>query len=201
MQVRRTFRVVAIVAAAALVVGAFGLPADAKKRKKKKPKPTPTVFACAPGTYTEAPDAEVVKITDAATEAAPVVIEFSHGPSGPVGQTHESLYFNIQLETPNAAPGLYIREEFSERHDIDLSLFDSAGEEVDSSGAFNAAPVNPGPEEADLSSGGRGGEDFESIPGFAGASCGAYTIESSAYATPGTDAVLKIWLGEPAPAE
>ncbi len=186
----RTARTTAVLAIAALVIGAFvALPAEAAK-KKKALKCSP--FAPAVEGAAESP---VVKITPKATEEKPVVIEFEHGPAGPSqAGLDEWQYFNIQIFGP--ASGLHIREEFSDRHDIDLYLYDAAGEEVDSSGGFNTAPI-PGVTDA----GGRAGTNYESIPGYAVSPCQGFTIGSDAYMTYGTAVQLKIWFGEVAPAE
>lgn len=190
----RSARTFAVVASVAMIVGAFAAaPADAAKKKKKK-------LSCAPATspIEAAAEAPLVRVTAKATEEKPIVVEFEH-PSSLV-QEHEALpdtqdeqYVNIQVVS-KASEGLYIKEEFDDRHDIDLYLYNGAGEEVASSGAFNPAPVSAGP--ADLSSGGNGGENFESIPGFEAAPCELYTAESIAYATPGTPVKMSIWVGE-----
>ncbi len=179
---RKLTRTIAVLASAALVAGAFfAVPAEAAKKKKVKC----SAFTPAVEGSEEAP---VVKITPAATEEKPVEIKLEHGPAlYPVST--EDLYANIQVYGPSG--GLYIRSEFSDYHDIDLYLFDAAGEEVASSGAFNPAPV-PGL----LDAGGNGGTNYESIPGFAATQCAGYTINSHAYATYGTEVTLKVWLGE-----
>ena len=186
----RSVRTFAVLASASLIVGAFAAgPADAAKKKKKP--------ACAPYvTAVEgAAEAPVVTVTEKATEEAPVVVEFEHPAS--LVQEHEALpdtqdeqYANIQVAS-KAPAGLYVKIEFDARHDIDLYLYDDAGEEVASSGAFNAAPVAPF-----FDAGGRGGETFESITGFETAPCQGVTAESIAYASPGTPVKMTIWLGE-----
>ena len=181
---RSTSKSLAVVASAALIVGAFvAAPAEAKKKKKAV---KCGQFAPAVEGSEEAP---IVQITPAATEEKPVEIKLEHGPAAYPAHT-EDLYANIQVVGPSA--GLYIREEFSDYHDIDLYLYDAAGEEVASSGAFNPAPI-PGVTDAD----GNGGTNFESIPGFAVSQCAGFTINSHAYLTYGTEATLKIWLGAP----
>ncbi len=188
----RSVRTLAVLASAGLIVGAFAAgPADAAK-KKKKPK-TLTCDTFTPG-MEEAAEAEVVKITPAATEENPVVIEYEHGMAGPsiplVGHPGltESQYFNIQLYgAPNT--GLWLKQEFSDRHDLDLYLFNEAGEEVAHSGGFNTLPQA-------YDSDGNATENSENIPGYPGDQCAGYTIESIAYLTPGTDVKLSIWYGE-----
>ena len=178
----RPLRAVMIGAVVTLILGGLAAPtAQAKKAKALK------CGQFSPG-IEEAADAEVVKVTTKATEQKPVVIDYEHGPSlYPAAQ--ESLYFNVQVYGP--ASGLYILQEFDNQSDIDLYLYDAAGEEVASSGAFNPAPI-PGVTDA----GGNGGSGYESINGYATGTCEGFTIESAAYATFGTPATLKIWLGE-----
>ena len=188
MKAARITRVVAVFSAVALVGAVFAAPATAGKKKGKALK----CGSFAAGVE-DAAEAELVKVTKKATEAKPVVIEFEHAPS--IAEVHqEHLYFNVQVFGPSS--GLYIREEFDDHSDIDLYLYNGAGEEVASSGAFNPLPI-PGYTDA----GGNGGAGFESIPGHPAATCEGFTIESSAYATMGTPVTLKLWLGEPAPAE
>lgn len=191
----RSIRTLAVLASAGLLVGAFAAaPADAAKKKKKKG------VTCAPfeTSFEAAAEAPLVRVTEAATEETPIVVEFSHPPS--VVQEHPSApdtqdeqYVNIQVVS-KAGSGLYIKDEFASRHDIDLHLYNSAGEEVDSSGGFNTLPVTLGP--VDFTSGGRAGENYESIVGFAADPCAGYTAESVAFASPGTDGTFSIWLGE-----
>lgn len=176
-------RIVALMASAALIAGAFATaPALAGKKKGK-------ALKC--GQFTagveDAASAPVLQVTPSHTEAAPLVVEFEHGAAMPL--TAEHIYHNVQVVGP--ASGLYIREEFDSYSDIDLYLYDAAGEEVASSGAFNQAPV-PGVFDAD----GNGGMGYESINGLATATCAGYTIESASYLTFGTPVTLKIWLGE-----
>lgn len=191
----RSIRTLAVLASAGLLVGAFAAgPADAAKKKKKG-------VTCAPFTPTNeaAAEAPLVRVTEKATAEKPIVVEFEHPAS--LVQEHASLpdtqdekYVNIQVVS-KASQGLYIKEEFNRWHDIDLYLYNTAGEEVASSGAFNPIPVGP------FSSGGNGGENFESISGFAANPCEGYTAESVAFATPGTPVKMSIWLGEVAAAE
>jgi len=185
----KVVRFIAVGAAIALVGATFVSPAVAAKKGK-----APKCGQFAPGVE-EAAEAEVLKVTPKATEAKPLVIEYEHGPA--LWPKTEHLYFNIQIFGPSS--GLYVRQEFSDRHDLDLYLFDGAGEEVASSGAFNPTPVAVGP--LDFTSGGNGGTNYESINGYPVATCEGFTIDSTNFASPGTATVLKIWLGEPAAAE
>jgi hypothetical protein len=187
MRATRMVRTLAVLASVSLVFAAMAAPAEAKKKKKKKLVCDEYVSA-----VEGAEEAEVVQITDAATEEAPVVIEFEHGGALPEVAT-ESLYFNVQIYSKATETGLHILDEFDDREDVDLYLYDAAGEEVDSAAGFNPAPEILGDNE------GRTGTNFEHIPGFAATQCAGYTIESLAYLTDGTPATLSIWLGEAAP--
>ena len=180
MNVARSMRVVALGAVAALVLSATVVPTAHAGKKLKCGQFSSGVE--------DAAEAELVKITPKATEEKPVVIEYEHGPALYPAST-ESLYFNIQSFGPSS--GLYILQEFDNHSDIDLYLYDGAGEEVASSGAFNPLPI-PGVTDA----GGNGGTGYESINGYPVSTCEGFTIESLAYATFGTPATLKIWFGE-----
>jgi hypothetical protein len=190
-------RALALLASAGLVAAAFVAP-PAQAAKKKKP------FSCAPGTAAvpaeghssnadEAAEAEVVNVTAAATEEKPLVVEYAHGPA--LDPAHEdTLYFAFQVVSKTPGSGLYLKMEWpGVESDIDMYMYDSSGAEVASSGAYNPVPI-PGVTDA----GGNGGQGFESIPGFPADPCSPYTVESKAYATPGEDMTLSVWLGEPA---
>jgi hypothetical protein len=192
---RKAMRAVALVATAALVAGAFfAVPAEAAKKKKKAVK----CSAFTPG-IEEAKEAKVVTIPKTATEKKPIKIEYEHGPAGPSNPItgddllNEWIYFNIQSTGPTS--GLYIKQEFSDHHDIDLYLYDAAGEEVTHSGGFNVAPVGP------FSDDGKAGTNYESISGVATSTCTGYTIGSNAYLTYGTPVTLSIWFGKVVAAE
>jgi hypothetical protein len=180
-------RTAAVSASVALVFSALSAaPAEAKKKIR-----CPAFSAG----YEGAAEADTLKVTDKATEKKPLTVEFDH-PASLTVVADDYKYYNVQIFSKARATGLYIREEFNEMSDIDLYLYDEAGEEVASSGAFNPAPI-PGLTDA----GGNGGSGFESIPGFATERCAGFSIESHAYMTPGTDVALKIWLGKPAKEE
>jgi hypothetical protein len=205
-RITRTF---AVVAAASLIVGAFAAgPADAKKKKKKKkpvvascPAFTPGEVASGGSTGADAAAAPVVQVTDAHTAEAPLVIEYEHGPAFWETASHtpiqeDTKYFNVQVDSANPAPGLYARIDWAapSPSDIDFYQYDDSGAEVATSGAANAAPVDA--VVIDLSSGGNGGDGFESIPGYPASDCAGYTFESQAFTTPGEAMTISFWLGE-----
>jgi len=185
MRSRRTLRTISALASVGLLVGAMTAgPADAAKKKKKKL----VCDAFTPGVE-DAAEAEVVKITPKATEKKPVVIEFEHAGSAPVAaQDHQ--WFNVQVYSKTPTAGLWIKDEFSDRHDIDLYLYNSAGEEVALSGGFNPLPEVGGDSDGNATT------NSEQIPGYPAGQCEGYTIESVGFLTPGTDATLSIWFGE-----
>jgi hypothetical protein len=201
----RTKRLFSLALTTALVAGAFALPAaEAAKKKKKK-------FNCAPTTATApqsghagaetAPESEVVRVTEAATAEAPVVIEYEHGPAMYIFGTAEPIqednaYFNFQVVSKKPGQGLYLLQEWGTAiSDLDLYLYDETGTQVALSGAFNAAPENT--PAADFSGpNGTGGTGYESISGYPTLPCVPYTVESVAYATQGEPVTLKVWLGE-----
>ena len=195
MRSTRSLRPLTAAVCLALVAGAFVAgPAQAGKKKKK--------FSCAPATAAapteghssnaeEAAEAEVVNVTAAHTEEAPLVIEYEHGPAlDPVAE--DTLYFAFQVVSKTPGAGVYVLQEWEgSMSDIDLYMYDSGGTEVSYSGAYNPAPI-PGATD----SGGNGGQGYESIPGYPADPCSPYTLESKAYATMGEPMTLKIWLGE-----
>lgn len=193
----RSVRTLAVLASAGLIVGAFAAgPADAAKKKRKK-------FSCAPATAAvpaaghssnaeEAAQAEVLNVTQAATEEKPLVVEYEHGPAVSDIGVEDTKYFAFQVVSKKPGAGAYVKIEWPGTvSDIDLYMYDAAGTEVAQSGAFNPVAI-PGVTDA----GGNGGPGFESIPGFPAEPCSPYTIESKGYATPGEAMKLSIWLGE-----
>ena len=168
---------------------------------KKKPKGCPTFAPVEPnspsGETAEALETPVVKVTDKATAEAPIVIEYEHGMALWNTATQEpivedTVFFNFQVESKKAAPGLYIFQEWAAHppSDMDLYLYDGLGEQVASSGSANAFPVHVPTQET-------GAWGLESIPGFATSNCAGYTAESRAFTTAGEAMTLTVWLGEP----
>ena len=195
----RSIRALAVVASAALILGAFVAgPADAKK--KKCPKVTFVEPASPSASRTEVPGGKVVTITDKATAEAPVVIEYDHGPAlwnvasqEPI--VEDTKWFNIQVDSAAPAAGLYLRQEWPipSVSDMDLYLWDgSSGAQVDVSGAFNAVPV-PIPGTFNET----GAMGFESISGLVVGDCAGLAVESRAFWSAGEAMTLKVWLDKP----
>lgn len=198
MSVSRSFRGIAVVASAAMVLGAFAAaPAEAKKKKKSCPAFQPVEPTSDSGEKAEALEAEIVKVTDKATADKPIVIEYEHGPAlwETATQTpivEDTAFFNFQVQTKKPGAGLHLEMTWPtpSESDIDMYLYDT-GARAASSGAFNPAPV-PGVFDAS----GNGGMGFETIPGFDAANCAGYTVESRAFMTTGQDVTLTVYLGE-----
>ncbi len=196
----KSLRALAVMASAALILGAFvAAPADAKKKKKKGCASAVIVEPQSPSaSRTEAPAAEVVKITDKATAEAPVVIEYDHGPAlwdtaNQAPLVEDTKWFNIQVDSAAPSTGLYILQEWAapSLSDMDLYLWDGpTGAQAALSGAANIAPVAvPGLFDT-------GGMGWESISGFLVGDCAGFSIESRAFMTPGEAMTLTIWLGD-----
>lgn len=205
MKARGSIRTLSVVASAALILGAFVAPADAKKKKKPKPPPAPP--ACAPFTPGEAgAEAKTTVVTDTATAEAPVVVEFETemGMADDLGLGEydgtASVFQNIQVDSSNPSAGLYVKIEFADRNDYDLYLLTPAGETAANSGAFNGVPegatlpvaVGGGAPEG----GWAAGSNFESVTGINTPDCGGYTAQIKSYLTPGGTVTMSAWLGE-----
>ena len=202
MRSPRFIRTVAVVGMSALVLGAFVAgPADAKKRKKKP-------AACYEFQQGEnGTDKPTLKVTDAATEAAPAVQPISLGPEfteGIVeaigGPANPSEYFNVQVDSAAKEAGLYILFEFDERRDYDLNVFHTDGSYAARSHGFQ--PVLGINETVDAEQGNLGGHAGEStthsekIVGLRTSDCGGWTVSADNYFGEGGDFEVKVWLGD-----
>ena len=192
----RSIRTFAVLAAAGLLVGAFAAaPADAAKRKKKKPP------ACAAFVPPEsAGEAEVVKLTDAATEEAPLEVAVSTGPGLGIGRDPDGggehvsqTYVPVQVDSAAPGAGIYGRVEFTPLFDYDLYLDDAAGTELMASGGFGVVDDSELGGDAENSETGAG---FEAIYGITTEDCGGYVFDIVGATTPGEEVTLKLWLGE-----
>lgn len=207
MNGNRLLRTASVVTSAALILGALvAAPADAKK---KKPKGCPAVVPVEPasdsGQTAEVTEQPVVKVTDAHTAESPLVFEYSHGAAfWTITQTpvqEDTVFFNLQIESKNPAPGLYVFQEWAKHpgSDMDLYLWDATtGEQVESSGSSNVAPepVPALPVVGDIHGQSTGAWGLESISGFPVSNCAGYVAESRAFTSPGEDMTLTVWLGE-----
>lgn len=199
----KTVRSLAVLASAALLVGGIvAAPAEAKKKRKKPPSCPAATYAepASPSASRPEAGAEIIKVTDQATQEAPIVIEYEHGAAlwetasqAPIQE--DTLWFQIQVDSASPAKGLFARLDWAvpSVSDIDLYLWDGiSGEQAAASGATNAVPVNA-PFVAET-----GAMGYESISGFAVADCSNYLVESRAFMTAGEAMTLTLWLGDPA---
>lgn len=194
----RTARPVAMLACLALLAGAFVAgPADAKKKKKKKPP------ACAPYTpWEKAAEVEVTKVTDAATEEAPIelTIDTAEGLGFSSSDSEDSptqghithAWANVQVDPAATSAGLYVRVEFPAQWDYDLFL-----RNPDGSSEFYAAGGHPIQVFDGTGHGGHSELGAEQLDGILSADCQGYSVDIASAQTPGGDVTLKLWLGEP----
>jgi hypothetical protein len=184
-----------------LLVGALTMPADAKKKKKKKPA---APAACATFTPGEAGAGKpTVTLTDAATEAAPVVQKVTLAESAAdltQGLTEAgSDAFNIQVDSAAASAGVYALIEFQPRNDIDLAMLHPDGSYAAQSHSWNTIQESTDQGPFPVSSQGYGGEGTdhsEKLVGIATADCGGWTIKADNFLGMGGDFDVKLWLGE-----
>lgn len=200
----RSVHTFAVLASAGLIVGAFAAgPADAAKKKRKPP-------ACAAYVpHEKAAEAELVKVTEAATAEAPIELEVETAPGlgsgrpggdgtfAALGENTSEAFVNVQVDTKApVASGLYVTVEFTPAWDYDLYLDDSTGTEVAHSAGFLNQTFGAGAAaESAIGS--------ENILGIETADCGGYSVDIAGATTPGETVTLKLWLGEiqAAPAE
>jgi hypothetical protein len=156
--------------------------------KKKKPK------ACAPYATTQegAADAELTRITAAATEEKPIEVTLEAPDGTPAATQH--VFQNAQVVSNPGTNGLYVRLEFPDHADLDLYLRDAAGEQVARAAGFNPAPEG---ELNDTAAGGHSETGAEQIDGFAVTKCAGYTVDVESFAFEGGEVLLKFWLGAP----
>ena len=197
----RVTRTIAVLASAAMLVGAFAAaPAEAKKKKKKAP------AACAayvPGE--KGTGAPITVVTDAATADKPVVIKHAteaglgfsseEGEGNPDEELTTHSYTNVQVDSANPSAGLYISLEFTPVFDYDLWLRDAAHTAL----AYSAGASPPVPVVADgTGHGGHSGVGTENIDGFLAADCQGFTVDIASAGSPGGEVTISYWLGEAA---
>lgn len=159
----------------------------------------PSVPNSPSGQKSEARKARVRRVTDAAIESSPVKTKYSFGPSlwepetrTPVSE--DTFFVNLQVDTASATRGLFIRASWAETStsDLELVLYDGAGEQVAISDANNLLPVAP---PAGASDYGTGGPGYEQLSGYEASDCSGYTLEVRALRTTGEEVTLSVWLG------
>jgi hypothetical protein len=185
-----------------LLVGSLTMPATAKKKKKHK-KPAAPV-ACAPFSPGEAGAGKpTVVLTDAATEAAPVVQKVTLAESAAdltQGLTDAGAdAFNIQVDSALPSTGLYALIEFEPRNDIDLGLLHPDGSYAAQSHSWNTIQESTDQGPVPVSSQGNGGEGTdhsEKLVGITTGDCGGWTLQVQNYLGLGGEYDVKLWLGE-----
>lgn len=191
-----SFRRTMIVVSVALFVGAtlVGTPATAKK-SGKCPRFEPVPPSTASTRDDDIATQPVTRVTDAATEKKPVVVEFEQEASvwwyaynqgrGPI--VDGSRYFNIQVDTKKEVTGLHVRLEWPIAPlELDLYMYYEYGDMAAWSESTNALPTGTD---------GTGGPGFEYIAGYPVARCTGFVIEDNAMWTTPQTAQLKLWLG------
>lgn len=187
----KNIRTLALVASAALVLGAF-VAGPAEARKKCRPYKPGALGA----------EAETTKVTDAATEAAPVEVELSTGPgagftnaddpSGDTGATSHAFH-NVQVDSKSSTAALFVRIEFLPTWDYDLFLRASYGGSVAYEADFNqAAGAGLGGTQ-----GGHAEQGASQIDGYLARDCDGFTADVAGSSTAGGAVTMKLWLGKP----
>lgn len=189
---RKTIRALAVLASAAMLLGAFVAPADAGKKKRKPP-------VCAPYAPGENGAEEKVNVvTQAHTAEAPLTLEVELGPGlgagrdpGGLGAEVSHAYVPVQVDTAAPTGGaLYLNATWTViPEDYDLYLDTADGTEVANSAGYG--PVDDGTTEDST-------HDFgsETIISIDTADCGGYTLDVVGATTPGGTVTLNLYLGE-----
>lgn len=194
----KTLRSLAVLASAAMVLGAFVAPADAKKKKKKAP-------VCAPYTTPEwAGEAETTTVTDKATAEAPIEIELSTAagvgftnaddPEGGDGDVTR-VFHNVVVDSAAASAPLNVRIEYAPVWDYDLFLRTPEGPSVAYEADFNPATA-AGPTPVGGNEGAHPEVGAGQIDAYAAPDCSGYTVDVSSAITAGGAVTMTLWLGE-----
>ena len=161
-----------------------------KKKGCKKP-------ACPAFTPAEAgAEAPLTKVTDAATEEAPIEIPIAAESGTPAAGTH--VFHNLQVDSKNKDAGLYVRYEFPTHEDLDLYLYNSDGSTAAQAAGFNPFPFipnNPVFFTDGTGTGGHSEQGAEQVDGVLTPDCGGYTADMAQYLSEGGEMLLKVWLG------
>lgn len=191
---KKILRRVAVLASAALVLGAFVAgPADAKNKKCAK--------YAAPDW---AADVETVTVTDSATEAKPLTYELTTGPGAGTTSadypedgdgTLSHSFQNILVDSKAKTARVFARAEFIEAFDYDLFLRLPSGPSVAYEADFNPFTA-AGPTPVGGYSDGSAGPGWSQIDGYTTADCSGYTVDVASSITPGGPVTLTIWLGK-----
>jgi len=170
-----------------------------KKSKKPKPPKAPAADQCEPYVPGElGKDAALTVVTSEATEEKPIEVELDFGLGIPENPNQEHVYHNVQVAPEAAESGLYVRFEFATYEDMDLYLYNSAGEESAHAAGYNPAPVPVALGCCDgTGSGGHSEQGAEVLDGIRTPRCGGYTVDMRTFQNNSGSKTLKLWLGEP----
>jgi hypothetical protein len=193
----RSVRGIAIVASAALVLGAFVAgPAEAAKKKKKKKKKPAACATYVPGE--KGKGAPITVVTDAATADKPVEVTVAtepglgfsseEGEGNPDEEATSHAYTNVQVDSKAASAALTVILEFPQTWDYDLWLRDSSHAPVAYSAGFFNQTFGSDEAHSDFGS--------ESVSGVPASDCGGFTVDVANAAGPGGDVTVKYYLGE-----
>lgn len=205
MKSGRLLRIVAVVGAVSLLLGAFVAPADARKKKRKKKKPPVACASYVP--YEKAASAPTARVSDNHTSESPLTATFPT-PQGFGSSTPETedapeqgspahTWYNVQVDSSAASSYLYIRLEFPGTTDYDLYVRNPDG--TSDTYSAGAPPYQTGTDGT-----GHGGHSegdamaaSENIDGLAVTDCQGFSIDVVSSTTTGGDVTLKFWLGPP----
>jgi hypothetical protein len=188
---KRALSVLMVVALMGGLVATSTIDASAAKRKKK-------CKAYKPGEL--GAEAETTKVTQKATEEAPIEVAFDTEPGFGIGGNETTaanishVYHNIQVDPKTKKTGLWVRVEMPQGTDYDIYLMNPDGTE-----AAHAAGFNPIPHEFigdGTGTGGHSEETAEQLDGILSKDCQGYTLDIGNATGPGGEITLKMWLGE-----
>jgi hypothetical protein len=143
-------------------------------------------------------DAELTKITEKATAKRPAVVTVEADAGAGVGGTpleagiaHALENLQVDLKKKKTT-GLYVRLQFPDQADYDLTLFNPDGTVAAQSAGFNPAPGHVDPEPL----GGHTEVGAEQIDGIKTKECGGYTADIGTATGIGGDLTMLVWLGK-----
>jgi len=192
MSSEKTVRTLAVVASAALLLGAVAVVPAGARAKKCAPFETSGVGA----------EAETSIVTDKATADAPIEVTIAtdpgagftnaDDPSGDTGATSHKFH-NVQVDSKAKTAKLFVRAEFLPSWDYDLFLRLPEGPSVAYEADFNPLTVG-GPTPVGGTSNGHAEPGVSQIDGQVSLDCEGFTVDVGSSITPGGEVTLKFWL-------